>query len=40
MGVGAAGMPVGALISGASGRDAALLAVAAGVEQLLAVLWA
>jgi aspartyl-tRNA(Asn)/glutamyl-tRNA(Gln) amidotransferase subunit A len=40
MGVGAAGMPVGALISGASGRDAALLAVAAGVEQLLAALWA
>jgi len=36
MGVGAAGMPLGALISGAAGRDAALLAAAAGVEQMLA----
>ena len=36
MGTGAAGMPLGALISGAAGRDEALLAVAAGVEQLLA----
>ena len=35
MGTGAAGMPLGALISGAAGRDAALLAAAAGVEQLL-----
>lgn len=35
MGTGSAGMPVGALISGAFGRDAALLAVAAGVEKLL-----
>jgi aspartyl-tRNA(Asn)/glutamyl-tRNA(Gln) amidotransferase subunit A len=36
MGTGAAGMPLGALISGAAGRDAALLSAAAGVEQLLA----
>jgi aspartyl-tRNA(Asn)/glutamyl-tRNA(Gln) amidotransferase subunit A len=36
MGTGAAGMPLGALISGAGGRDAALLSAAAGVEQLLA----
>ena len=35
MGTGAAGMPVGALISGAAGREEALLAAAAGVEQLL-----
>ncbi len=36
MGTGAAGMPLGVLVSGAAGRDAALLAAAAGVEQLLA----
>lgn len=35
MGKGAAGMPVGALISGAAGREDALLAAAAAVEQLL-----
>ena len=35
MRTGAAGMPVGALISGAAGREDALLAAAAGVEQLL-----
>jgi aspartyl-tRNA(Asn)/glutamyl-tRNA(Gln) amidotransferase subunit A len=35
MGIGAAGMPVGALISGAAGREQALLAAAAGVERLL-----
>ena len=34
IGHGAAGMPVGALISGAAGRDAALLGVAAGIEKL------
>ena len=37
MGTGAAGMPVGALISGAAGREDALLSAAAGVEQLLGV---
>jgi aspartyl-tRNA(Asn)/glutamyl-tRNA(Gln) amidotransferase subunit A len=36
MGTGAAGMPLGALISGAAGRDDALLSAALGVEQLLA----
>ena len=35
MGTGAAGMPVGVLISGTAGREEALLAAAAGVEQLL-----
>jgi aspartyl-tRNA(Asn)/glutamyl-tRNA(Gln) amidotransferase subunit A len=35
MGTGAAGMPLGALISGAAGRDDALLSAALGVEQLL-----
>ncbi len=35
VGTGAAGMPVGALISGAAGREDALLSAAAGVEQLL-----
>ena len=36
MGTGAAGMSLGALISGAAGRDDALLSAALGVEQLLA----
>ncbi len=36
MGTGTAGMPLGALISGAAGRDEALLSAALGVEQLLA----
>jgi len=35
MGTGAAGMPLGVLISGAAGRDDALLSAALGVEQLL-----
>jgi len=35
MGTGAASMPLGALISGAAGRDDALLSAALGVEQLL-----
>lgn len=35
MGKGAAGMPLGALISGVAGSEDALLAAAAGVEQLL-----
>jgi len=35
IGKGAAGMPVGALISGAAGREDALLAAAAGLEQFL-----
>ena len=36
MGTGAAGMPLGALISGAAGRDDALLSAALGVERMLA----